>query len=402
MKTEIITENIDRAAEIIRSGGLVAVPTETVYGLAGNGLDAEAVERIYEVKGRPETKALSLMVPDESAMERYCHDVPEQARELARRFWPGPLTIILPSLGCVPEIVRAGGETVGLRCPDHPLTLRLLKAAEVPLAAPSANPSFMPSPKNARSVLEYFDGKIDAVIDGGECGLGRESTIIDMSSAPYRILRGGALPEERIWSALVDGMTIVGITGGTGCGKTTALSVLRGMGALVIDCDEVYHKLTVSSAEMKSELCARFGDIYSGNALDRKRLGAIVFKDEAALGDLNAITHRYVDLEVTRRLREHAKNGGRLAAIDAIALLETHLGEMTSFNVAVTAPEEMRVRRLMLREGITEEYARLRISAQKSADYFRQNCGYVLENDGDMADFQNKCRKFFEEVLKNV
>ena len=401
MKTEIITENIARAAEIIRSGGLVAVPTETVYGLAGNGLDEAAVERIYEVKGRPETKALSLMVPDESAMERYCHDVPEQARELARRFWPGPLTIILPSLGCVPEIVRAGGETVGLRCPDHPLTLSLLKAAGVPLAAPSANPSFMPSPKNARSVLEYFDGKIDAVIDGGECGLGRESTIIDMSSAPYRILRVGALPEERIWSALVDGMTIVGITGGTGCGKTTALSVLREMGALVIDCDEVYHKLTVSSTEMKSELCARFGDIYCGNALDRKRLGAIVFRDEAALGDLNAITHRYVDLEVTRRLREYAINGGRLAAIDAIALLETHLGEMTSFNVAVTAPEEVRVRRLMLREGITEEYARLRISAQKSADYFRQNCGYVLENDGDMADFQNKCRKFFEEVLKN-
>jgi dephospho-CoA kinase len=298
--------------------------------------------------------------------------------------------------------VRAGGETVGLRCPDHPLTLELLRAAEVPLAAPSANPSFLPSPKNAESVLEYFDGKIDAVIDGGECGLGRESTIIDMSSTPYRILREGALPEEQIWSALTDFMTIVGITGGTGCGKTTALTVLHEMGALVIDCDEVYHELTASSAEMKSELCARFGDIYCGNVLDRKRLGAIVFKDKAALRDLNAITHRYVDLEVARRLREHAKNGGRLAAIDAIALLETHLGEMTSFNVAVTAPEEERVRRLMLREGITEEYARLRISAQKSADYFRKNCGYVLENEGNMADFQNKCKKFFEEVLKNV
>ena len=189
MKTEIITADMDRAADIIRRGGLVAVPTETVYGLAGNGLDEKAVEEIYEVKGRPAVKPLSLMVPDSTAMEEYCDAVPQAAHALADKFWPGPLTIVLKSKSIVPDIVRAGGATVGLRCPDHPLTLELLRRAKKPLAAPSANPSGQPSPKTAEEVEKYFDGKIDAVIDGGKCGLGFESTIIDMSCAPYRILR---------------------------------------------------------------------------------------------------------------------------------------------------------------------------------------------------------------------
>ena len=162
-----------------------------MYGLAGNGLDVEAVERIYEVKGRPEVKPLSLMVPGPEAMELYCEDVPPQARALAERFWPGPLTIILTSKPLVPEIVRAGGATVGLRCPDHPDTLELLRRCGVPLAAPSANPSGAPSPKTAGEVLSYFDGLIEAVIDGGECGLGRESTIIDLSSRPVPDTQAG-------------------------------------------------------------------------------------------------------------------------------------------------------------------------------------------------------------------
>ena len=212
MKTEIITKDISRAAEIISSGGLVAVPTETVYGLAGNGLNEEAVKEIYSVKGRPEVKALSLMVPGKEAMKQYCENVPGAACALAEKFWPGPLTIILESRDCVPEIVRAGGSTVGLRCPDHDLTLELLKSCALPLAAPSANPSGEPSPKNAKKVLEYFDGKIGAVLDGGECGIGTESTIIDMSQRPYRILRKGALSEKEISRALAECITLVGIT----------------------------------------------------------------------------------------------------------------------------------------------------------------------------------------------
>ena len=232
MNTKRYISCTDELVGIMRGGGLVAVPTETVYGLAGNGLDEKAVAEIYEVKGRPEVKPLSLMVHDAASMERYCENVPPQAYTLAKKFWPGPLTIVMKAKPCVPEIVRAGGETVGLRCPDHPLTLELLEKSGVPFAAPSANPSGEPSPKNADSVLKYFDGKIDAVLDGGECGIGCESTLIDLSRTPYRILRQGALPADEIADAFVDSMKIIGITGGTGCGKTTALNELERRGAL--------------------------------------------------------------------------------------------------------------------------------------------------------------------------
>ena len=221
MNTKRITTEIAQAADAIRAGQLVAVPTETVYGLAGNGLDPDAVAQIYEVKGRPAVKPLSLMVHDASAMAHYCVDVPPAAYSLAEACWPGPLTIVLRAQACGPEIVRAGGETVGLRCPDHPATLALIEAAQLPLAAPSANPSGAPSPKTADDVLAYFDGQIAAVIDGGPCGSGRESTRVDLSRTPYRILRSAAVPDDAVWDALVQKMHIVGITGGTGCGKTT-------------------------------------------------------------------------------------------------------------------------------------------------------------------------------------
>ena len=402
MKTIRTDNDIDTAARILRSGGLVAVPTETVYGLAGNALDEQAVRRIYEVKGRPEVKALSMMVPDADALERWCVDVPRCAHALARRFWPGPLTIVLRSGDAVPVLTRAGGETVGLRCPDHPLTLALLREAGVPLAAPSANPSGAPSPKTADEVLAYFDGSIDAVLDGGRCGIGRESTIVDLSAPPYRILRQGALPAAEVLDALREALTVIGITGGTGSGKTTALNVLRGRGALILDCDEIYHELTVRSPALRAELIGRFGPVYDGDTLNRKALGAVVFSDPAALLDLNAITHKYVSDELTRRLTDFAVNGGTLAAIDAIGLLDIEYGRKTAFNVAVTAPTEDRVRRLMQREGITRDYALQRIRAQKSDEYFAKNCDYVLENTGTRGEFEHKCDEFFTEVLKNV
>ena len=173
MKTAVFTNDLTGAAEILKKGGLVAVPTETVYGLAGNGLDANAVERIYEVKGRPAVKPLSLMVEGAQSMEKYCRKVPPQAKALAARFWPGPLTIVLKAKDTIPSVVLAGGDTVGLRCPDHPKTLELLALTELPFAAPSANPSGEESPKDAKKVLEYFDGRIEGVVDGGACGIGR-------------------------------------------------------------------------------------------------------------------------------------------------------------------------------------------------------------------------------------
>lgn len=400
MKTCVFHGDVSGAAEIIAAGGLVAVPTETVYGLAGDGLNVEAVERIYEVKGRPEVKPLSLMVPGPEAMERYCEDVPPQSKLLAEKFWPGPLTIILKSKPVVPEIVRAGGKTVGLRCPDHADTLALLRRCGVPLAAPSANPSGAPSPKTAGDVLGYFDGQIEGVIDGGECGIGRESTIIDLAHRPFRVLRQGALPEEEIAEALAGGLKVIGLTGGSGAGKTTALEVLRGMGALCIDCDELYHELTRTSAELRAAITGRFGDVYTPDgALDRKALGRIVFADAHALADLNAITHSAVGAEVKRRLREWAMQGGTLAAIDAVALFEGGADALCTATFAVTAPSGERIRRIMEREGISEEYAKLRIGAQAPDSYYSGRCTEVLVNDKSKEDFAKLCESEFRKVI---
>ena len=399
MNTKRYISCTDELVGIMRGGGLIAVPTETVYGLAGNGLDEKAVAEIYEVKGRPEVKPLSLMVHDAASMERYCENVPPQAYTLAKKFWPGPLTIVMKATPCVPEIVRAGGETVGLRCPDHPLTLELLEKSGVPFAAPSANPSGEPSPKNADSVLKYFDGKIDAVLDGGECGIGCESTLIDLSRTPYRILRQGALPADEIADAFVDSMKIIGITGGTGCGKTTALNELERRGALLIDCDAVYHRMLETDRPMLDEIEKYFTGAVIDGKLDRKALGAVVFTDEEALRDLNIITHRHINLEIRRILREHAMNGGTLAAIDAIELFSSGLAKRCTATIGVIADREVIIDRIMRRDGISREYAMMRVNAQRPNEYFIQKCSHVLENNGSQEEFIEKCRKTFEEVL---
>ncbi|MBR0208629.1 MAG: threonylcarbamoyl-AMP synthase [Oscillospiraceae bacterium] len=401
MKTQLFTDELSGAAEILKNGGLVAVPTETVYGLAGNGLDAAAVERIYEVKGRPARKPLSLMVPDAESMEKYCLDVPPQAKALAARFWPGPLTIVLKARKEIPSAVLAGGATVGLRCPDHALTLELLRLTGLPFAAPSANPSGEESPKDARQVLRYFDGKIEGVIDGGECGIGRESTLISLIGTPYRILRPGALSAEEIADALVESMTVVGITGPSGSGKTTALRVLEDLGARAIDCDALYHELLESDPALVAALSERFPDAYKNGAIDRRALAALVFSDPAALADLNAISHRFVRREVVRRLRDWAMCGGTLAAIDAIELIEGGLGDCCDLVLGVLSPREERIRRIVLRDGITPARAAARVDAQKSDAYFKEKCDHILYNLGDEDQFSDTCREYFTEALKN-
>lgn len=401
MKTEIFKNDLSTAAELIRAGELVAVPTETVYGLAANGLDEEAVKAIYEVKGRPAIKPLSLMVPGREAMELYCDDVPGAAKALAERFWPGPLTIVLNAKSFIPSIVLAGGDTVGLRCPDHPMTLELLTLAGVPFAAPSANPSGEPSPKNAQTVLDYFNGRISAVIDGGECGIGTESTLISMTQTPYRILRQGALAAETVADALVDNMTVIGITGGTGSGKTTALRCLEALGALIIDCDEVYHGLLFENGEMLAEICEAFPEAAPNGVFDRKALGAAVFGDAGALEKLNAITHRYVIERVQNLLREYAMNGGELAALDAIELISSGLSERCDVTVGVIADRETRIQRITERDGISRAYAEKRADAQHDEEYFRRNCDRILENNSSHEMFIYNCNKLFKEIIKH-
>ncbi len=197
-------------------------------------------------------------------------------------------------------------------------------------------------------------------------------------------------------------MRIIGITGPTGAGKTTALHALADLGAAVIDCDGVYHDLTENSAPMLDELRRRFGDgiFDSDGALQRKVLGTIVFGDEGSLADLNAITHRYVNDEVDRRLDQARGEGRPAAAVDAIALLDSDLRDKCHCTVAVTAPDEVRVRRIMARDGIGEEYARLRLAAQKPVEYFEHNSDYTLRNNGeDPAEFYRRARALFESLI---
>lgn len=533
-------QEIAQAAQILRSGGLVAIPTETVYGLGANALDPEAVRRIYEAKGRPSDNPLIIHVPSQGWLERYCEDIPSVAYTLAENFWPGPLTMILKRKPIVPDRTTGGLDTVGVRCPDHPVTLALIEAADVPIAAPSANLSGRPSCTTAEHVMADVGGKIECILDGGACKVGVESTIIDLTVTPPRLLRPGGLPLEeleavlgevavddavkrqmgegeqprapgmkyrhyapsapvtvvtgspaktaqyirrhvasdsgvicydeflplfwdvtaqclgsmqnqreqarRVFDALrffddtdvkqiyaqcpdatglgfavgnrlkkaagfcvvdADGISypsqdfkLIGITGGTGAGKTTALRELAKLGVHIIDCDQVYHELLLGNEALRGELRARFGDVFGPDGLDRKKLGELVFHDKAAMADLNAITHKYVGWETDRQINDAKAAGMAGAAIDAILLLEGELGPRCDFTVGIIAPAEQRVQRLIAREGITEEYARARIAAQKPDSFYRENCTYILENNGSQEDYANSARTLFRSLLE--
>ena len=190
------------AAEILRRGGLLGIPTETVYGLGANGLNPDAVGRIFAAKGRPQDNPLILHIPSADWLERYCGDIPDTAYALAERFWPGPLTMVLRRKRVVPDVVTAGLDTVGMRSPAHPVCRAILAAADVPVAAPSGNTSGRPSPTTMADMLEDMDGKIDGIVDGGPCAVGVESTIVDLTVMPPRLLRPGGVTLEQLRDAL--------------------------------------------------------------------------------------------------------------------------------------------------------------------------------------------------------
>ena len=187
---------------------------------------------------------------------------------------------------------------------------------------------------------------------------------------------------------------IIGITGGTGSGKTTLLNLIRDHGGLVLDCDAIYHKLLSTDTDLLNAIAQRFPGTVEDGTLNRKKLGAIVFTDEDALQDLNRITHGAVKLEILRQLSQKPA----LAAIDAIGLFEGGLGELCDVTVAVTAPKEARIHRLIVRDGITEEYARKRIAAQHDDDWFRKRCDHILVNDEKIDAFATKCLDFLHRI----
>ena len=203
MKTELFNAKTQKengtalAGRVIRSGGLVVFPTETVYGLGANGLDGEAVSRIFEAKGRPSDNPLILHIAKKSDIKPLWKHVPDKARLLMDAFWPGPLTLVYLKSSLVPDEVTAGLDTVAVRMPEHKTALALIRAANVPIAAPSANLSGKPSPTSVRHVIEDMDGRVDIIIDGGDCSVGVESTVLSLVGEPT-ILRPGGITKEML------------------------------------------------------------------------------------------------------------------------------------------------------------------------------------------------------------
>ena len=195
-------------------------------------------------------------------------------------------------------------------------------------------------------------------------------------------------------------MFSIGITGGSGAGKTSALRSLKALGALVLDCDAIYHDILNNNADMKAELESRFQGVSQNGAIDRKRLGNIVFSDPSALADLNTITHKYIGKEIAQRIKKWERQGGEVVAIDAIALIESGRSKTSDVVVGVIAPRETRISRIMSRDGITREQAEMRINAQKPDSFYIENCDYILKAEyATPGEFEKECRRFFSELL---
>ena len=194
--------DIEKAKAFLQAGELVAIPTETVYGLAGNALNLSSVTKIFEVKSRPQFDPLIVHVPDIEAAELYADYMPEEGKLLTKHFWPGPLTLLLPKRNVIPDLVTSGLDSVGLRCPNHPLTQKLLRSLSFPLAAPSANPFGYVSPTRPEHVEEQLGNKITYILDGGPCNIGVESTILGFENGRPIIYRLGGVTQEEIESII--------------------------------------------------------------------------------------------------------------------------------------------------------------------------------------------------------
>ena len=523
MKTVIYTiDEIEQAGAVIRAGGLVAFPTETVYGLGANALDADAARRIFAAKGRPQDNPLIAHIADIAMLDALCHDIPDAARRIAARFWPGPLTMALPKRPVVPDTVTAGLPTVGIRYPSHPVAQALIRAAGVPVAAPSANRSGKPSPTTFAHVLADMDGRIDGIIDGGNADVGVESTFIEFAGGKVRVLRPGYITPEDLAEVVgaenveIDGavlkalaenerprspgmkyrhyapsapviavvgenwdcareirrgarthegaaailcdeyadmipcetlrvgrygdyaaqahrlfdalraldrpdvrmiyaqcpeergvglavanrlkraagfhvvnarrVTVLGLTGSTGAGKGIVSRALADAGAEVIDCDAVYHDMLAHDAALLQDLQAAFPAAFAGGALDRKALGRIAFRDAAALDRLNDVTHPHIRRRIAALLEECEARGVRLAVLDAPTLFESGADRDCDFTLGVTAAPELRAARITARDNLDAAYANLRINAGKPDDYYKNQCDFMIENNGAPED----------------
>lgn len=511
--------DIAAAGEIIRRGGLVAFPTETVYGLGANALCEDAVLKIYKAKGRPADNPLIVHIAEKEDIYTLVKEVTPAAKALMDAFFPGPLTIILPKSEKIGRVVSGGLDTVGIRMPQNPVARALIKAAGVPVAAPSANTSGLPSPTSAGYVIEDMRGRIDAVIDGGSCEFGIESTVLSLAGDVPVILRPGAVTREMlsevigsvevakaVTQGMADGETaaspgmkykhyapkariiivnarrekyekyvnsqkgafalcyeddnvdipkvtfgregddlsqshalfnalrrldelgarkvyarcprlegvglavynrliraaafctvdlekpfLIGLTGQTGAGKSYVSRKLAEMGYNIVDADYYSKKITAENSPVLPLLAEKFGqDIIENGVLNRALLAERAFAGKRQLQALNSIMHP--------RILELCESAARFPAVlDAPQLFESGGDKLCARIISVTAPQELRIERIMRRDGITKHRALERMGAQYGEEFFRENSDFTVINDG--RDIISQLNEFREEFL---
>lgn len=526
MTTQLLTQDINdlkKAGEIIRLGGLVALPTETVYGLGANALDSDAVKKIFQAKGRPQDNPLIVHISSVSEIEPLVTEIPQKARMLMDAFWPGPLTIILPKSEKVPLTTSGGLETVAVRLPSNETARKVIELAGVPIAAPSANTSGIPSPTKWEHVRDDMTGKIDAIICGDECDVGVESTVITLVSEKPRILRPGGITPEMIESVIgevdiddavfaklkqgekaaspgmkykhyspkaniilvkgaidkfadfvnsspfestyamcfdgeeekikvgcisygaqddslsqahrlfdvlrkldemgaktvfcrcpsMDGVgmavynrliracayqvidldepIVLGVTGQTGAGKGYVCEKLKKYGFSVVDTDLIAHNIVNKGSAVLTRLAEAFGkDILLDGALDRKKLAKRAFSSKDSQKLLNSITHPEIIRVSKVQMREEYAKGKTKFIIDAPLLFESTMDSLCDFTIAVTAPYQLRLERVLERDNLDEQSAARRMSVQESDEFYTSKADFSIINDGRDIDREIK------------
>lgn len=524
-------EGIDEAARLLAAGELVAIPTETVYGLAADAMNGEAVSSIYIAKGRPSDNPLIVHIADFKDWGPLVTHIPENAQKLAEAYWPGPLTIILPASEKVPKVVTGGLTTVAVRFPSHPIAQAVILRSGCPLAAPSANRSGSPSPTNAQRVTEDMDGRIAAILDGGNCDVGVESTVIDLCHTPPRLLRPGGItpamleevlgpieidsavthaletgaiaaspgmkykhyaPKAEItiikgspaayveyvnthkadgvgalcfdedasqltvpavtYGSRADSLTqaqqlfdalrqldemgiktvyaacpdvsgvglavynrllraaafrvvcairVVGLTGPTGSGKTTVADAWRELGAYIIDTDKLARQVTEPGSPCLAELTDTFSPaiLNEDGTLNRAELAKRAFACAKCTERLNAITHPAIISLAQQEIEFAAEKGYTAAVVDAPLLYEAKADALCDSVVAVIAPADVRMQRIMARDKLTPQQAQQRMAAQKPDEFYCRDGVTILDGSSDISTLQQQAKQHLDTLL---